>query len=209
MFQPVNLKKVERSARRAFQQDGLTEALLGIFLAATAGWIHDDGLFIPWLLLIFFLTPVLEGIRRRFTYPRIGYAKLIEERPSSILRGIALYTIFVLAATAITLSFFGDLSDGSLWGLWRKWAPTLAGVLLAGGFIYLASLSGAKRYHVMALSAVGLGIAFSLAFPQTYTGVKIYLLTVGGVLFLYGVTTFVIFLRRCSGPQREVYDGAD
>ena len=147
------LESIERDAWRAFQRDGLTEALLGMFLAATAGWIHEDGLLIPWILLIVFLNPVLESIRRRFTYPRIGYAKLAEERPTKILRGIALCTILVIAAMAMTVSFFGDRADGTLWGLWRQWSPTLAGVLLSGGFIFQASVSGARRYYVFVLVA--------------------------------------------------------
>jgi hypothetical protein len=155
------------------------------------------------------LTPILEGIRRRFTYPRIGYAKLVDEKPSKILRSMALFTIPVIAAMALTLFLFGERSDGAQWGLWRQWSPTLAGVLLSGGFIFQATVTGAKRYHVFVLLAIGLGIAFSLGFPQAYTGVKLYLITAGGLLLLYGVAAFVTFLRKYALPQEEVLDGAD
>ncbi len=207
MSRILHLKKVEQAAWWTFQQDGLTEILLGVFLAATAGWIHDDGLLVPWILLMVFLTPILEAIRRRFTYPRVGYAELRAEKPAKLLRGIALYTILAIAGMAVALAFFGDRADNTLWGLWRQWSPALAGVLLAGGFIYQGAVSGVRRYRAFVLIAVGLGVAFSLWFPQTYTGVKLYLLTVGGLLVLYGVAALVVFLRR-HAPPGKVLDGA-
>ena len=195
MSQAADLKRAEQAAWWAFQEDGLSETLLAIFLAATAGFIHDDGLMVPWILLMALLPYLLKTGRRRFTYPRIGYAKLDGPRASKILGGVALSTVLVIAGMAVALSLVAR-GDGSLWGPWRRWSPTLAGVILFGGFIYQAAVSGARRYHAFAVIAVGLGISFSLWFPETYTGLKLYLLTTGGALLLYGVGAFSLFLRR-------------
>lgn len=208
MSQAADLKRAEQAAWWAFQEDGLSETLLGIFLAATAGSIHDDGLAIPWLLLMFFSPLILKAGRRRFTYPRIGYAKLDESRQSKVLRGVGLYTILAIGAMAVTIALVAR-ADGSVWGLWRRWSPTLAGVILSGGFIYLATVSAARRYHAFAVIAVGLGISFSLWSTETYTGLKIYLLTAGGALLLYGVGAFSLFLRRHELPPEDALDGTD
>lgn len=208
MSQAADLKRAEQAAWWAFQEDGLSETLLGIFLAATAGSIHDDALMVPWILLMAFLPHILKAGRRRFTYPRIGYAKLNGPRPSKILGGVALCTVLVIAGMAATL-FLVAREDGSPWGLWRRWSPTLAGVILCGGFVYQAAVSEARRYHAFAVIAVGLGISFSLWFPESYTGIKLYLLTTGGALLLYGVGAFSLFLSRHKLVLKETLHGND
>jgi hypothetical protein len=154
-------------------------------------------------------VPILVTIRKRFTYPRIGYAKLGEEMPARTLRGIGLLTILMITVMAAILGYSAHQTDGSFLGLWRQWSPTLAGLLLAGRFIYEATVTGAKRYWAFAVLAIGLGIAFSLRFPQDYRGVELYLLTIGGLLFLHGAGSFIAFLRRFESPPEEGPDAAD
>jgi hypothetical protein len=104
---------------------------------------------------------------------------------------------------------FAILSDIGDWRLWQRWSPTLGGVLLSGGMIYAASKSGAARYTVFMVLAVGLGIAFSILFPEGYTGLTLYLLTLGGVFILCGAVTFLRFLRRYPLPAEEAADATD
>jgi hypothetical protein len=205
MSQNLDVKKVEQRVWRASQQDGLMEVAIGILLVATALPIREKGLIALWILVLVSLAPGLEAIRKRVTYPRIGYVELVQEEPKTV-RGIGVYTIIVFVAMALAFAIFGDIGD---WRLWSRWSPTLVGVLLSGGMIYAASKSGAARYTVFLVLAVGLGVAFSILFPEPYTGLRLYLLTLGGVFILCGAIIFLCFLHKNPLPAEEAADGAE
>ncbi len=206
MSQNLDVKKVEQRMWRASQQDGLMEVAIGILLAATALQIRVKGLTALWIAVLVFLAPGLEAIRKRVTYPRIGYVELVQEEPKKTLRGIGVYTIVVFVAMALAFAIFGDIGD---WRLWSRWSPTLSGVLLSGGMIYAAGKSGAARYYAFMVLAVGLGIAFSILLTEPYINLTLYLLTLGGVFILGGGVTFIRFLRRYPLPTGEAADGAE
>jgi hypothetical protein len=151
------------------------------------------------------MAPGLEAIRKRLTYPRIGYVELVQEEPKTV-RGIGVYAIVVIAAMALAFAILGDIGD---WRLWSRWSPTLVGVLLSGGMIYAASKSGAARYTVFLVLAVGLGVAFSILVPEPYTGLTLYLLTLGGVFILCGAIIFLCFLHKNPLPAEDTADGAE
>jgi hypothetical protein len=205
MSQNLDVKQVEQRVWRASQQDGLMEVAIGILLAATALQIRTKGLIALWIVVLVSLAPGLEAIRKRVTYPRIGYVELVQEEPKTV-RGIGVYTIIVFVAMALAFVIFGDIGDLTLW---QRWSPTLAGVLLSGGMIYAASKSGAARYTVFMVLAVGLGVAFSILFPEGYTGLTLYLLTLGGVFILCGAIIFLRFLHKNPLPAEEAADGAE
>jgi hypothetical protein len=206
MSQNLDVKQVEQRVWRASQQDGLMEVAIGILLAATALQIRTKGLIALWIVVLVSLAPGLEAIRKRVTYPRIGYVELVQEEPKKTVRGIGVYTIIVFVAMALAFAIFGDIGD---WRLWSRWSPTLAGVLLSGGMIYAASKSGAARYTVFLVLAVGLGVAFSILFPEPYTGLMLYLLTLGGVFILCGAIIFLCFLHKNPLPAEDAADGAE
>ena len=207
MSQNLDVKQVEQRVWRASQQDGLMEVAIGILLAATAMQIRVKGLTALWIAVLVFLAPGLEAIRKRVTYPRIGYVELVQEEPKKTLRGIGVYTIVVFVAMALAFAIFGDIGD---WRLWSRWSPTLSGVLLSGGMIYAAGKSGAARYYAFVVLAVGLGIAFAILFPEPpYTNLMLYTLTLGGVFILCGAITFLRFLHKNPLPAEDAADGAE
>ena len=206
MSQNLDVKQVEQRVWRASQQDGLMEVATGILLAATALQIRTKGLIALWIVVLVSLAPGLEAIRKRVTYPRIGYVELVQEEPKKTVRGIGVYTIMVFVAMALAFAIFGDIGD---WRLWSRWSPTLSGVLLSGGMIYAAGKSGAARYYAFMVLAVGLGIAFSILFSEPYTNLTLYLLTLGGVFILCGAITFLRFLHKNPLPAEDAADGAD
>ena len=206
MSQNLDVKKVEQRVWRASQQDGLMEVAIGILLAATALQIRTKGLIALWIVVLVSLAPGLEAIRKRVTYPRIGYVELVQEEPKKTVRGIGVYTLGVFVAMALAFAIFGDIGD---WRLWSRWSPTLSGVLLSGGMIYAAGKSGAARYYAFMVLAVGLGIAFSILFSEPYTNLTLYLLTLGGVFILCGAITFLRFLHKNPLPAEDAADGAD
>jgi len=206
MSQNLDVRKVEQRVWRASQQDGLMEVAIGILLAATALQIRVTGLTAIWIVVLVSLAPGLEAIRKRVTYPRIGYVELAQEEPKKTVRGIGVYTLGVFAGLALAFAIFGDIGD---WRLWSRWSPTLSGVLLSGGMIYAAGKSGAARYYAFMVLAVGLGIAFSILVPEPYTNLTLYLLMLGGVFILCGAITFLRFLHKNPLPAEEAVDGAE
>ena len=81
----INWKEIERKAYRDAQQDGLMEILSGLGMIFIAGMVSGtlSTAFAP--LIVLFFKPALEALRRRFTYPRIGYVKLPEGEQDRII----------------------------------------------------------------------------------------------------------------------------
>ena len=74
MTETVNLQEIETDALREYYQDGLMEILLGMLLLATAALldVRSNMLFML-AFSIFILVPLWNALKKRFTYPRIGY----------------------------------------------------------------------------------------------------------------------------------------
>jgi hypothetical protein len=159
------------------------------------------------LLYLVLQVPVLEAIRKRVTYPRIGYVELVQEEPKELLRGIAVYSVIVILVAALAFTIFGAWEGTA--APWLKWSPALVGTLISGGFIYSASKSGAARYYVFVVLSVGLGFAFSILFSEPYTGLTFYLLTMGALFILCGAVTFLRFLRKYPLLAEEAADVTD
>ncbi|NOQ34218.1 MAG: hypothetical protein GQ567_08530, partial [Methanosarcinales archaeon] len=71
MTQEINLKELEKKAYRDSQQDGLMEVMMGLILMTFGGFFYST-VFVFYILLIVFSGKIVEFVRRRYTYPRIG-----------------------------------------------------------------------------------------------------------------------------------------
>ncbi len=204
MSQLVDLDKVERRAWRDTFQDGLVEILVGLFLVLYAGVWSTPLMTVLIFLTLFFGPKVAEKLKKRYTYPRIGYVQLPSEEGSQMARGMALYITIVISVVVALIFIFGDI-DGPY--QWTRWVPFGGSLLFCGGFIYLASKTGAIRYYVFIALSVGFGLLAVLLYPESYkAGMTFYLLALGSVLILWGGILFTQFLRRypLSGEE-EVY----
>jgi len=203
MSQNIDWKEIERKAYRDVQQDGLGEFLIGIGMVLVAGIILT-----PTFLKGLFYIPILlssrigEALRRRFTYPRIGYAKLQSEDPKKTVGGIFLIIFVLLAIMALVLTLFGDVRDFTLW---MKWFPAFCGTLLVGLFLDLADKSGTGRHYVFALLSVISGFSFSLIpFNEMMMGLTMYFLSMGAVMIITGFVLFLWFLHKNPLPAEEL-----
>ena len=212
MTKNINLREIERKIHRDFQQDGIVPMYLGLFLAGWAGFcdyvisdFQSNFPVVPFILFFGFSSFIIEFIRRRITYPRIGYARMIVRvgpRRASIIPiiifilsviSIIIFTLFPLIP-AIAVSFFSDTWNI---GPWLEWSPALFGAALAILLRHLFAVSGDARYHVLTALALASGIVLSLfPFSAAKTGVILHLLIMGGVLLLWGLVEFVRFLRK-------------
>ncbi|NQT82007.1 hypothetical protein HQ563_03230 [bacterium] len=198
----ISLKETERKAFRDSQQDGLMEIVIGICLVAMSARLLSRPLIFTLAFPLFLPRILLPALRKRFTYRRIGYVKLIPDEAKKIVPGIFLILLILIAVMAVALLLFGDVSD---FDLWVKWCPALFGTQLAGLFLSLASKTGSVRHCVFAVWSVVSGFVSSiLNFEFRTAGVFIYFLMMGGLLALWGLVLFIRFLRKFPTPAEEV-----
>lgn len=201
MTDKINLKKIEQTANRLLSQDGLTEMLLGAIFFVSSASMTGKGSFIPFLpLYVLFLSKIVEGFRKRYTYPRIGYVKAQAEESREVSRGILTFIggtmiIFVIGVYLTT----GTFSSAGLY----KWLPVGIGVFMYGPFRYLYEKTGERiNLAYIAFMVIG-GILFSqLTFSDIREGPQFYLLVSAGFFILAGVARFYLFTR--NNPVLEV-----
>ena len=200
MSAAIDLLKIEKKAYRDSQQDGLMEVMMGLILITFGCFLYSP-VFAFYILLIIFSKKIVESIRRRYTYPRIGFVKFHKENPKDALTGVFLFEFAVIVIIFTLISIFGDVKDYSRW---IKWSPLFFGMILVGPFAHAASRSGSIRYTGYAMLSVVLGLFFSIIeFGSGYTGLILYLVFIGAFLFLGGLVIFTLFLRKYPLPEVE------
>jgi len=193
MLATIDLPKIEKKAYRDSQQDGLMEVMMGLILMTFGGFFYSP-IFAFYILLIIFSGKIVEAIRRRYTYPRIGFVKFHRENPKDALTGVFLFELAVIVIMFTLISLFGNVKDYSQW---VNWAPLFFGMILVGPFAHAQSRSGSVRYTGYAILSVVLGVFFSLIeFGSGCTGLILYLILIGGFLVLSGLVIFIRFLRK-------------
>lgn len=196
-----SVHKVEQKAFRGAEQDGLVELLTGLSLFAIAARAFSPYLIIVMLAPVFLFAPILKALRRRFTWPRVGYVKLIPEDSRRLLGRIFLvvFILFILLAGGLFI-----FSDPARWELWVRWFPAFLGTLMSGMFISLVSKSGCARYSVLAALSVLGGFGLSIAHFEAFAaGTVIYLLGMETTLVIIGAISFARFIRSNPQPVQE------
>jgi len=207
MSATIDLLKIEKKAYRDSQQDGIMELVIGLYLVITIVLLINSNYVFLVLLLPPMFAFITERLRRRYTYPRIGYVKLHTDPPKETVKGIFTYMIAVLAVVVI-ISF---IISGDMASLERcvKWSPAFVGLMMVGAFHYMASKSGSIRFHVFAVVSATLGFVLSMVDFDSefkYIGLIIYLLIMGGFLVISGIMMFIRFLHRYPLPEKEASD---
>lgn len=201
MKQEMNVKEIEQKTFRQSQQDGLMEFVMGICLLAMSTRLLSRVLIGMFPLAMLLFRPVLSAMRKRFTYPRTGYVKLVDEKPKDAIAGIALITLIVIAVLAVAFILFADVRN---FGLWMKWVPLWAGVVLAIMFVSLVAKSTTTRYYIFALYSILAGLVLSLLqFAKVETGTLLYFLAMGAFLTPFGLVLFIHFLHKYPEPVKE------
>jgi len=205
MTTPADLLEIRRSAFRDAHQDGLIELAIGLLLFVVALATGRPAFIWTYLVAIFMLGPGLERLKARFTYPRIGYAKLPDESPRAVGRGVLTWVLGGGALFVNELTLTGNLTDNLAW---RRGAPALAGVLFAGGLSYLASRSGLIRHYALAIASVAVG--FGLVWPEMaepYENVRVWALIMALVSLATGAWVLRRFVRGTRIVEQRDPDG--
>lgn len=207
MKQEINLKEIEKKTFRDSQQDGLLELVMGICMVAISTRLFSRFLVFMLALPVILFGPALMAMKKRFTYPRIGYVKLIPEKPKEVIRAIFLITLIMIVVLTAAFLLFGDVRN---FNLWLKWIPVWGGVVLAGMFSSFGSKSGCARYYVFALWSLISGFVLSvLKFEAVETGTLLYFLVMGCLLIPWGLVTFIRFLQKSPKRIQEINNGKD
>lgn len=203
----ADLADFERRAWRYDAQDGILEILSGFLYLIIAGVVAEPRLAWMLALILFPLLFAHRVLKHRYTYPRLGYVKLRSEDGARLGRGMLLYTTVIIAALALGLGVFGDITDLQLW---KRCLPALAGAFSAGGFLYLAQRSGLLRHWILAAITAGWGVVCSAWLDAPgLLGIRHWAVGFGAVCLVLGGATFVRFVRTHPVRPAEVSREAD
>jgi hypothetical protein len=184
---------IERTAFRETHRDGLTDIAVGVLLFVVALATGRPAFYWMYLAAIVVLGPGLKRLKARYTYPRIGFAKLPGEDPTRLSAGILSWVLGVFLVVAVVLTVTGHVTDNLAW---RRLAPAIGGLLFAGGFWALAQQSRLVRHYLVAFASVALGLL--MVWPdiaEPYGNLRIWALLMA--LLNLGVGGYVLrrFLR--------------
>jgi hypothetical protein len=198
----IDVGGIDRRARTAGYDDGLLEifaatALLTIALA----WIVNAAFVgIAAAFVVLLGWKAFDRAKALITYPRIGYYRERSDEPKRTARGILLFIggAFLLMVLVILIS--GGLADPTEW---RRAAPLMSGISLAGGFWYTADRSGLLRYRLIAgLSVVSGVLLWWFGSGESYVGVVWHLVILSVPLALVGIWSLARFIR--THPVQEL-----
>ncbi len=188
------LDQVQNDVRKEQkQQDGVPQIAAGFFLIATMLlMLRGQGNLMP--VFIPLIPILMEGLRKRFTYPRIGYAELPQPRRQRQLMILVVAGLLVLGL----LLFF--LSRGKALGQLdvRTLRP---GFLIVIGFVVAALLVYRYRKErdsrmLWYLACILLLLAAIFIFHLPRRTVLYIGLGFGILNLVYGIVALIAFIRR-------------
>ena len=200
MDEKIDLDDMTRRTRRLITEDGLMELLMGLIMFVTSASIKGPSFTVFLSLYVVFLKQILEGFRKRFTYPRIGYVKMPDDDDPKIGLGILAYfgTVLILSAFAIYLTYGGFTTQNIY-----RWLPAAMGLTITGGLKYNLDKTGDRVNAVYILVSLLGGFVFPfLGFSDPRLGVQLYFLSLSGFFIAAGVYRMATF-RRNHPVQRE------
>ncbi len=186
---------LDRRAKRAGYSDGLLEIFAAaVLLLLALGWMANPG-FVGVLaaFVVLYGWKLVDRVRARVTYPRIGYYRERAEDPSGTARGMLLFIAGAFALMVVAVWLSGGLTDAAEW---RRAAPLVSGISLSGGFWYAAEVSGFARHRFIAALSLGGGVLLWLfGSGDSYSGVVFHLILLAIPLAAIGAWALVRFVR--------------
>lgn len=199
MTTQTDLNKIERKARRVFQQDGLTILFVGVAFAIFAiffidirrGWVFALGTALA--------ISLPELLRKQFVYPRVGYAQF----PQS--KSMARHVISVCLALMCLILFyiFGKIVRFN----WLM--PVYLGTVFSVAAFIAARKFGLVTYYILTFVFLLSGFAGLSFTTRDYPAGWIVAFQLWGlavIMIIVGSFQFARFLHECPKPGQEVFD---
>jgi hypothetical protein len=202
----VPAEALQRRAYRVLNEDGLVDFGVGLGLLFAALYIGLDHLagvdmaawsgFFPILVML-----VSRGLRKRFVYPRIGYARIRNASPAILL--MATLTLMLVAGLVVMTVYArrGIRPPAAL----IPWMLRVFALVGAGTLALMGRRTGLARFYVHAAVILVAALA-SAAVRNTDYGLLLMLGLPGLALLVTGLICFFIFLRRHPKPITEATD---
>lgn len=195
MGETFDVARAEEQARTAGFRDGLIELFAAVVLTSMAiMWMLNPALIgIGAALIVVYGWKVVERVKERVTYPRIGYFREKPEAPETTARGMLLFLAFSFLLMVVAVAANGGLTDSSEW---QRAAPLMSGISLAGGFWYTGDRSGLLRHRLIAAYSVVTGVMlWLLGVGEAYEAMVWHLLGLAVPLAAIGVWGLMSFTR--------------
>ena len=195
MNEDADLKRLEQATFRVANQDGLTEIMMGLMIMVIAIILVNSTFTYFVALIIIFHAAFMERVKEKYTYPRIGRVKLREEQENIYGPYWAVFAIILLIALISVVA--SARIENELLDLVAQWSTLIMGIGLLQPFAFLVQRSGLKGYYGVGAVISVIGAVFViLEFDSSLVRMLLYLLVVGGLLFLAGLTSLVRFVRK-------------
>jgi hypothetical protein len=160
MGERINLDEIERRAYLSYHEDGLIDIVLGIGLFIASLWAYVEMI---WLMggMIASLTPMYMGMKKKYTFPRIGEVTFSKDRTrrsqNSMTFLVVMNVIGVVLGFVFWMAFSGDTRPQWIL-LMIDNVPAVLGI--AGGVIwavvgYITDLTRFYRYSAATLVLIG------------------------------------------------------
>lgn len=196
-LEKIDVKEIEQKVYRTDYIDGLAFIFLGIVLFITAGIIKVNLAFMGLLTFSFFICFLIsEALRKRYTYPRLGYFKIKTDNPSQVVGVILFISGLIVISLVIILILEGGKIDDISEIFW-KYLPMIFGLILSGPSLDIADKTGQTRYYGIGIFSTLFGLLIVLFdFPNLEDGITLYLLILGTISIIIGIITFIRFVKK-------------
>jgi len=190
---------------QAASRDGLLEIFLGGYLLLVAAALFSNPrLTVFTVFLIFLMRPLLERLKEKYVYRRIGYVKLMDDNEKDV-RGIVIAAVmcFVLLVVSLVLLVI-IMGHNQGRDFFMRWLfPALSAGLFTFGPAWLGKRLGLKKYYVLVVMVPLIGITMSITGIATgYRAIGIISITAGTFALVSGTVQFRGFLRDNPVPEK-------
>ena len=205
MAQSADFRKLEQKAYLSYHQDGLIDLLIGsIVLSIAISQVTDSSI---WNLIAILLIFAFMPLKRRITFPRLGYVKFNVKRGGVNMRlaGVVAIGVLVISLVSILVLLLSGKSSASPLILAMRQSPLIVYALL--GFIGFGLAGLVLRLPRLFLYAL-LSLAMMISGHLLNLPLWLPLLLLGGTILAIGAVLLIGFLRRYpiaeesnNGPQ--------
>jgi hypothetical protein len=197
MVEDISLKEIQRKVYMSFFQDGLWDIFLGLFILGWGLAILTDLAYLPGVTFIG-LYFAIWGVKKRLTYPRIGYARFSETSRRRITAKFVILGVAVMLVGVIMTVLWG-IGTRPQW--LADYFPLIFNGILAAIVCFVAYWARVKRFYGYAV-LIFLGAVFHLWLGTEW---EFGFIGAGGIILLIGLGILIIFVRRYP----KMVEGAD
>ncbi len=196
----VDLKSIKQQARSQIMLDGITEMCIGILYIVTAFMRYNPITYV--LLPVIMALPlfILEKIRKKMIYPRIGKINLKTKDEIVFLLKMSSVMLIQIPLSIITtilaiIIFEGEFID---------FLPFTYGLIMFAISFILIKRTGSNYYIMFGIVSSILGLICSLLiFSSFVERLVYYFILLGSFVFFVGILKFIIIIKKFPIEQFE------